>query len=50
MCSATGYPVAEGPAYTCRKIDYPAIVPQSGGDRMQFDQLKRRAAFNINAE
>jgi hypothetical protein len=23
---------------------------QSGGDRMQFHQLKRRAAFNVNAE
>jgi hypothetical protein len=28
MCSATGYPVAEGPTYTHREIDYPAIVPR----------------------
>jgi hypothetical protein len=27
MCSATGYPVAERPAYTGREIGYPAIVP-----------------------
>jgi hypothetical protein len=27
MCSATSDPVAEGPTYTRREIDYPAIVP-----------------------
>jgi hypothetical protein len=27
MCSATGYAVAERPAYTRREIDYPVIVP-----------------------
>jgi hypothetical protein len=26
MCGATGYPVAERPAYTGREIGYPAIV------------------------
>ena len=36
MCSATGYPVAERPAYT-KSIFYDRI--QSGGDRMQFDQF-----------
>jgi hypothetical protein len=42
MCSATGYPVAERPAYTGREIGYPADRTQSGGDWMQFHQLKRR--------
>jgi hypothetical protein len=43
-------PVAERPAYTCREIRLSCDRAQSGGDRMQFHQLKRRAAFNINAE
>ena len=47
MCSATGYPVAEGPAYTRREIDYSTIVPKSGGDRMRFDHLKRREFITL---
>src|SRR6516225_6397904 len=41
MCSATGHQVAKGAAYTPREIHY-ADRTQSGSDRMQFDQLKRR--------
>jgi len=41
MCSATGRPVAEGPTYTHREIDYRAIVPSlARGDRKQFDQFE----------
>src|SRR5437660_8736423 len=47
MCSATAYPVAERPAYTGREIDYPTIVPRSGDERMQFDQLKRREFITL---
>src|SRR5262245_31090100 len=47
MCSVTGYPVAERPAYTRREIDYPATVPSPSSDQMQFDQLKRREFITL---
>ena len=46
MCSATGHQVAKGAAYTPREIHY-ADRTQSGGDRMQFDQLKRRKFITL---
>src|SRR6516164_10022673 len=42
VCSATGRPVAEQPAYTRREIDYPATVSSLVVSGMQFDQVKRR--------
>ncbi len=40
MCSATGYPVAERPAYTLCEIDYPTIVPSLAVIGCQFDQIE----------
>ena len=44
MCSATGYPVLEWPAYPLTDLREIGILQsyQSDGDRMQFDRLKRR--------
>jgi hypothetical protein len=47
VCSATGYRVAEQPAYTRREIDYPATVSSLVVSGMQFDQVKRRQFITL---
>jgi hypothetical protein len=59
MCSATGYPVAEWPAYTGREIGYPAIVPSlavtgcSSKDGRPFNFVlfrPRKSAINLEVK
>jgi len=47
VCSATGRPVAEQPAYTRREIDYPATVSSLVVSGMQFGDLKRRELLTL---
>ena len=50
MCNATGCPVAERVAYPLtdhRKFDILHLATLAGGDRMQFDQLRRREFITL---